>query len=161
MDATRTEQAGALAERASSPPRVRLNRYSFGSTSAIVTSVGLIVGFGAVTASRSVIVSGLLIIALADNITDSLSIHMYQESEHIEGKASFRATLTNFVTRLVVAGTFVALVLVVPPRMVAATVLAWGTLLLASLSFAIARSRKVRAGPEISSTSPSPSSSSW
>jgi hypothetical protein len=47
-----------------------LTRCSFGSTAAIVTSVGLIVGFGAATISRVAIVSALLIVAFADNISD-------------------------------------------------------------------------------------------
>lgn len=148
MDATKAEADGTQAERASSSPGIRLNRYSFGSTSAIVTGVGLIVGIGA-DASRAVIVSGLLIIALADNVSDSLSIHIYQESEHLEGRASFRATLTNFATRVVVAFTFVALVLALPARMLALASVAWGMALLAGLSFALARSRRVRVLPEV------------
>lgn len=65
------------------------NRYSYGGTAAIVTSVGLVVGFGAASLSRSAVVSGLLIIAIADNISDSLSIHVYQESENLESRAPF------------------------------------------------------------------------
>jgi hypothetical protein len=94
------------------PPRP--NRYSYGSTAAIVTSVGLIVGFGAASVAKAAVLSGLLIIALADNLTDALSIHIYQESEGLEGHAAFRATVTNFVARLIVALSFVAVVVVAP-----------------------------------------------
>ena len=38
------------------------------------------------------IVSGLLIVGFADNMTDSLSIHMYQEAEKLEERAAFRVT---------------------------------------------------------------------
>jgi VIT1/CCC1 family predicted Fe2+/Mn2+ transporter len=149
MDATGAKPETVLEERAPARAGARLNRYSFGSTSAIVTSIGLVVGFGAATAPKPAMVSGLLIIALADNITDSLSIHVYQESEHLEGRAAFRATLTNFAARLVVAASFVVLVLASPARLVTPAVLAWGLALLASLTYALARSRGVRAGPEI------------
>ncbi len=80
-----------------------LARFTFGTTSAIVTSAGLIVGLHAAGATRATIVSGLLVIAVADNLSDSLSMHMYQESEHTEARAAFRATVTNFVARLAVA----------------------------------------------------------
>ena len=58
--------------------------FSFGSTSAIVTSMGVIIGLGAATARTATIVSSLLIFAVADNISDSLSIHMYQEAEKLD-----------------------------------------------------------------------------
>ena len=120
---------------------IDLTRISFGSTSAIVTSMGLIVGLDAATASRGALVSSLLIVALADNISDSLSIHVYQESEHLESRAAFRATLTNFMARLVVALTFVVLAIGLPQRALAPVALGWGLLLLGALSAQLARSR--------------------
>lgn len=125
------------------PSRTAARHYSFGSTAAIVTSVGLIVGFGTATVSRATIVSGLVIIAVADNISDSLSIHIYQESENLEARAAFRATLSNFLARFVVAMSFVALVLLLPLSIVAASSLAWGLFLLAALSHGVARTRNV------------------
>jgi len=121
--------------------------YSYGSTAAIVTSVGLIIGFGAAAVSKAAVVSGLLIIAFADNISDSLSIHVYQESENLEGRAAFRATLTNFVARLLVALSFVGIVLVLPMASVVAIV--WGIALLAGLTYVLARHRHVHPSKEI------------
>jgi VIT1/CCC1 family predicted Fe2+/Mn2+ transporter len=146
---THPREEAASSERPAHRPAIKLSRYSFGSTSAIVTSVGLIVGFGAATASRPALVSSLLIVALADNVTDSLSIHVYQESEQLEGRSAFRATLTNFVTRVVVAASFVALVLGVPGSLLPAVSMAWGSLLLASLTWALARARHVSPMGEI------------
>jgi hypothetical protein len=51
---------------------------------------------------------------LADNLTDSLSLHVYQEAERLNGRTAFRATLTNFGARVLVALTFVVIVLVLP-----------------------------------------------
>ena len=105
-------------------------RFSFGGTSAIVTSMGVIIGLGAASAELATVVSGLLIVAFADNLSDSLSIHMYQEAEKLEGRTAFRATLTNFVTRILVA-------------------LGWGCALLASISCMLARARSVGVAPEV------------
>jgi len=63
---------------------IKPTRISFGGTAAIATSMALIVGLDAANAGRTVIVSALLIAAVADNLTDSLSVHMYQESERLE-----------------------------------------------------------------------------
>ena len=123
--------------------------FSFGSTSAVVTSMGLIIGLGTATTRTATIVSGLLIVAVADNITDSLSIHVYQEAEKLEARAAFRATLTNFVARLLVALTFAIIVLVLPDPYAGIVALAWGFLLLAGLSYIVARARNVRPVPEV------------
>jgi vacuolar iron transporter family protein len=128
---------------------IELTRVSFGSTSAIVTSMGLIVGLDVATASRRALVSSLLIVALADNISDSLSIHVYQESERLESRAAFRATLTNFVARLLVALTFVGLAVWLPQWALAPASLGWGLLLLGGLSAQLARDRGVGVGGEI------------
>lgn len=131
------------------PSGTTARHYSFGGTAAIVTSVGLIVGFGAAAVSRATIVNGLLIIALADNISDSLSIHIYQESENLEARAAFRATLTNFIARLLVSMSFVAIVLLLPPWIVTVASLAWGVLLLGALTLGVARLRNVSPWREV------------
>ncbi len=56
-----------------------LRRVSFGAPAAIVTSMALIVGLDAATANKATVVGSLLIAGLADNLTDSLTIHIYQE----------------------------------------------------------------------------------
>src|SRR5512140_2034663 len=78
----------------------RLRRISFGGTAAIVTSMAVIVGLHASAAQKSTIVGSLLIIALADNLTDSLGVHVYQESERLAEREAFRTTVANFTTRL-------------------------------------------------------------
>ena len=64
--------------------------------------------------ARATIVSGLLIAGFADNKTDSLSIHMYQEAEKVKERAALGATFTNFVARILAALTFVVIVPALP-----------------------------------------------
>ncbi len=124
--------------------RTKISNLSFGGTAAIVTSLALIVGLDAATATKRTIVSGLLIVALADNLTDALSMHIYQESERrLQAQEAFRATLSNFVTRLLLALTFVLLVLLLPLNRAIVLSAAWGLLLLVALTWALARERKV------------------
>jgi VIT1/CCC1 family predicted Fe2+/Mn2+ transporter len=126
-----------------------LQGISFGTTAAVVTSMGMSVGLNAATATKSTIVSGLLIIAIADNISDSLSIHVYQESEGLEGRSAFRATITNFLARLCATGTFVGLVIALPSAMMGTVLLVWGLVLLSALTYFLARARGVSVVSEI------------
>ena len=128
---------------------IRTSWISFGGTAAIVTSMGLILGLDAAASSTQSITSVLLIVALTDNLSDSLSVHAYQEAEQLESREAFRSTLANFVTRLLVALSFVVLVITLPRDSLVPVTLVWGFLLLASLTFLIARARGARVGKEI------------
>ena len=128
---------------------ISLPRVSFGAVSAVVTSIGLIVGFGAADISKPTIIAGLLIVGLADNLTNSLSIHIYQESEQLEQHAAFVATLSNFVTRLVISLSFVVLVIAFSSANALLASLGWGVVLLTGLTWFVAKGRNANVPTEI------------
>jgi len=128
---------------------IKPTRISFGGTAAIVTSMALIAGLDAANAGRATMVSALLIAAVADNLTDSLSVHMYQESERLEEREAFVGTLTNFATRLVVCLTFVLIVALFREPAAVAGGIVWGMSLLTVLTYILARHRKVSAVSEV------------
>jgi len=128
---------------------IKTTRISFGGTAAIVTSMALIVGLDAANAGRTAMVSALLIAAVADNLTDSLSVHVYQESERLEEREAFIGTVSNFVTRLVVCLTFVLIVVLFRTHVAAIGGIVWGMLLLTVLTYILARHRKVGAMSEL------------
>ena len=111
--------------------------------------MGLILGLDAATSSQRTIVSSLLIVALADNLTDSLSVHVYQEAERLESHQAFMATAANFVTRLLASLSFVALVIVTPRALLIMVAGLWGFLLLTLLTYRLARARGANVGQEI------------
>lgn len=127
----------------------RLPSVSFGAASAIVTSMGMIVGFGAASVARPTIIAALLIVGLADNVTDSLSIHIYQESENLEQQAAFRATMGNLATRFIISLSFVVLVLIFLGGTMILVCLIWGVLLLATLTWFVAKNRNANAVTEV------------
>ena len=127
----------------------RTSRISYGGTAAIVTSTALINGLSAANATKPVIVSALLIAALADNLTDALSIHIFQESEQLDQKEAFTGTITNFLTRLLLCISFAFLVGWFPLAFAGKVAMAWGMLLLAALTYLVARERKVSPPLEI------------
>jgi len=129
--------------------KIQSRNFSFGGAAAIVTNMGLVIGFDAATATKTTILGGLLIVAIADNLTDSLSIHIYQESEQLEPREAFYSTLTNFAARLLLSLSFVFLVAVLPLGVAVFASIVWGMLLLIGLTYVVARSRKLPVLPEI------------
>ncbi len=127
----------------------RLTTLSYGGTAAIVTGMGLVVAFDAGTSSKAALVSSLLVVAVADNLADSLAIHVYQESENLPSRRAFRSTVANYVTRFLVASSFAILALLTPASSLVPVVLAWGTALLCTLTWFVARGRGVPPGLEV------------
>jgi len=126
-----------------------LKSVSFGSPAAIVTTMGLIVGLDSATATKTAVVGGLLIVAVADNLTDSLSVHIYQEAERLAERQAFRTTVSNYVARLIVSATFAALFVALPTSVAVYACLIWGFFLLSGLSYLLAKARHARALSEI------------
>jgi hypothetical protein len=126
-----------------------LRRLSFGGPAAIVTSMALIVGLGTATTAKAAIIGSLLVIGLADNLTDSLSVHIYQEAERLAHRQALRTTIANYVARLTVTASFVLLVLLLPMQAAAFAAVVWGIFLLSGLSYLLATARQISATGEI------------
>ena len=116
-----------------------LTKYSFGATSAIVTSLAFIVSLSGSPAPRTPIIGSLLVLAVADNVTDSLGIHIFQESDLKSRSVVNASTLSNFATRLLLVLSFIAIVYTLPIVAALAVSLAWGLSILVALSYLIAK----------------------
>jgi vacuolar iron transporter family protein len=82
--------------------------FSFGLTSGIITTLGLIVGLDSASHSVKIIISGILIIALADSLSDALGIHMSEESDvKNTSKKVWESTISTFIFKLVFALSFI------------------------------------------------------
>lgn len=117
---------------------------SFGLTSGVITTLGLMVGLHSGSHSRTIVIGGILTIAVADAMSDALGIHISEESKSsVPPRQIWEATVATFLAKFVIAVTFVVPVLVLPlDRAVVISVL-WGLLLLSGLSFFIARTQAV------------------
>jgi vacuolar iron transporter family protein len=119
----------------------RAARYSFGATSAIITNLALITALTASSSGRASIIGGLLIIALADNISDALGIHIHQETEYAKASEVWFSTFTNFTARLLISTVFIILVLLLPLPTAILFSLIYGMAVLAIISFIVAREK--------------------
>ncbi len=122
---------------------ININKFSIGATAAITTSMGLIAGLTQGDTAKTGIVTGLLIIAVADNISDTLGLHIYKESEGASDRDVNSFTYGNFFVRLLLVTTFVLIVLSFSSLTAFIISSVWGLLLLAILSYLIAKSKKI------------------
>ena len=115
-----------------------LTKYSFGATSAIVTSLAFIVSLSGNVEPRMPIIGSLLVFAVADNISDSLGIHIFQESDLKKPSIVNTSTLSNFATRFFVILSFIAIVYLAPTQAAVIISAIWGISILMTLSYLIA-----------------------
>jgi len=114
-------------------------RFSFGATSAIITNLGLIIGFDSLTNPKSSIIGSILVIAIADNISDTLGMHVYQESQKLSHQEALSSTFSNYASRLLISLLFVLIIYVFPMKLAVLLSLIYGLLVLLVTSYFIAR----------------------
>ena len=115
---------------------------SFGLTSAVITTLGLMVGLHSGTHSKIVVLAGILTIAIADAFSDALGIHVSEEADNTNtAKQIWGATVATFLTKFLVAMTFVVPVLLLSLSAAIVVNLIWGMSILSVLSYIIAKSQ--------------------
>lgn len=118
---------------------------SFGLTSAVITTLGLMVGLHSGTGSKLVVIGGVCTIAIADAFSDALGIHVSEESENVHtARQIWIATIATFVAKFFFALTFIVPVILLPLSTAIYVSLLWGLSILAILSFLMARAKRER-----------------
>lgn len=119
--------------------------FSFGSTSGIITTLGLMVGLHAGTRSKLAVIGGILTIAIADAFSDALGIHISEESENKHTtKEIWESTAATFLSKFVFAITFLVPVLWLELPTAIVVSVAWGLSLLGLFSFYIAKTQNAK-----------------
>jgi len=118
--------------------------FSFGATSAVITGLAVIIGLSRSANPVIGITTALVVIAIADNISDSFGIHIHQEAQKESVKEVRKTTLTNFVTRVAVVSIFVLLVILLPVKAAIALSIFFGMAVISIISYLIAKERKAK-----------------
>lgn len=119
--------------------------FSFGLTSGIITTLGVIVGLHSSTHSKLVVIGGIIIIAVADAFSDALGIHISEESENKHlSKEIWISTFSTFLSKFVFALTFIIPVLLFKLSTAIIISVIWGLLVLGIFSFKIAQEQKAK-----------------
>jgi len=123
---------------------------SFGLTSGVITTLGLLVGLSAGTSSRLAVIGGVFTIAVADSLSDALGIHVSEEAEGVHSKRDvWISTIATFASKLSMALTFAIPVILLDLDTAVVVSILWGALALSLLSWNLARSQSVKAGPVV------------
>ena len=112
----------------------------FGATSGVITTLGLITGLNAGTQSITAVLGGILVIAVADSMSDALGIHLAEEADPAtDHEHVWQATITTFITKFVFALSFVVPLLLLPLGPAVFASIVWGMLVIIVLSYFLAR----------------------
>jgi VIT1/CCC1 family predicted Fe2+/Mn2+ transporter len=114
--------------------------FSFGLTSGVITTLGLMIGLHSGTHSKIAVIGGILTIAIADAFSDALGIHISEESEGAHStKEVWESTIATFLAKFIIALTFIVpvLVLALSTAMIASIV--YGLVAVCALSYALAK----------------------
>jgi hypothetical protein len=99
----------------------------FGATSGVITTIGLIAGLHAGTGSLAAVLGGILVIAVADAMSDALGIHLAEEADpNATPQHIWAATISTFIAKFVFAITFAIPVLLLPLWPAVLASVAWG-----------------------------------
>jgi VIT1/CCC1 family predicted Fe2+/Mn2+ transporter len=124
--------------------------FSFGLTSGVITTLGLMVGLSSGTASKLAVIGGILIIAIADSLSDALGIHMSEESENKHSvKEIWQSTLSTFISKFAFAITFVVPVFLFELSTAVIVSIIWGLSLITVFSYIVAIEQKRKASKMI------------
>ena len=118
---------------------------SFGMTSGIITTLGLMVGLHSGTHLKIAVVGGILTIAVADAFSDALGIHMSEESErkHTDREV-WQSTLSTFFFKFIFALSFLIPLLLLELQTAIIVAVIWGLSALCILSLHISKGKRSR-----------------
>ena len=115
---------------------------SFGLTSGVITTLGMIVGVNASTSSRLAVIAAIVAIAIADAFSDAVAMHVSEESEGVHARKDiWDATVATFLTKFIFALTFVIPIWFLPLDIAVIADVIWGILIMTSFNIFLARSQ--------------------
>jgi len=119
--------------------------FSFGLTSGIITTLGLMVGLPSGTHSKLIVIGGVLTIAIADAFSDALGIHISEESEnkHIT-REIWESTISTFLSKFIFALAFIVPLLLFQFSTAIIVNIMCGLFSLGIISFFIAKEQKTK-----------------
>lgn len=115
----------------------------FGITSGVITTLGLLVGLNSGTHEKLAVIGGVIVIAIADALSDAFGAHVSQEAKEGHSiRSLWEISYSTFLTKLIVALTFVIPVLIFSLDLAVIIAVIWGMFLLGIFSYIIAKNQK-------------------
>ncbi len=116
---------------------------SFGVSSGVLTTIGLIVGLYASTTSAIIVLGGILTIAIADSASDGFGMHLSQEAQNQKNKSTvWEAASSTFFAKLLIALSFTIPIILLDLLLAVIVSVTWGIILLSITSYILAKQQK-------------------
>ena len=116
--------------------------FSFGLTSGIIGTLGLMVGLHSTTDSQLVVIGGILIIAISEGFSESVSMHFSKEFENSYNKIQiWQSTISTFLGKFIFSSIFVIPVILLELHQAIVVSIMFGLYLLFVVSLIAARKR--------------------
>ncbi|MBT5338661.1 hypothetical protein HN643_04510 [Candidatus Falkowbacteria bacterium] len=120
--------------------------FGFGLTTGIITTLGLIIGLAFSTGDKTIVLAGILTIAIADSLSDALGIHISEEATNQKSnKAIWTATISTLATKFIFALTFIIPILLFTLTTAVIISIVWALVAISLFSFYIAKTNKKKA----------------
>jgi predicted adenylyl cyclase CyaB len=114
-------------------------KFSYGISSAVLTTLGVIVGLNSATASQIAVIGGIVAVAIADSLSDSMGMYAAKTTERgVSSAVAFRNALNVFLGKFIFTLTFIIPFIIFPFSFAIYTCIAWGLILLTFVNFQIA-----------------------
>ncbi len=115
----------------------------FGITSGVITTLGLIIGLYSSRNSKIVIIGGIIIIAVADSLSDAFGIHISEEYASKEKEKNiWLATFSTLFFKFIFAITFIIPFLFFKLSFAIILDIIWGFILISIFSYHSAKKHK-------------------
>ena len=115
----------------------------FGSTSGIITTLGLIVGLSSGTHLKSAVIGGILIIAIADSLSDAFGIHISEEAENKHThREVWLSTLATLLSKFIFASLFIIPVLLFDLNIAVIVSIIWALFVIGLISYYLAKQQQ-------------------
>lgn len=116
---------------------------SFGISSGVLTTIGLIVGLYASTTSAIIVLGGILTIAIADSASDGFGMHLSQEAQNQKDKSTvWEAASSTFFAKLLITLSFTIPIILLDLILAVIISVSWGIILLSITSYILAKQQK-------------------
>lgn len=122
---------------------------SFGLTSAVITTMGLMLGLNSATSSKLAVVGGVVSLAFADGFSDAVAVHTLVEAEGKKGRQVWEAAFSTFLAKFFLPLIFLIPLLFFELSQAILFSIAVGLALLIGLAFMIAKIQKEKASSVI------------
>lgn len=115
---------------------------SFGITSSVITTLGIIVGMHAGTDLKHGIIVAILIIASADSLADACGIHFSEQARGASHHECFVASVSTFVGKLFFALSFLVPILLFETHRAIVIDIIYGLIVLTIQGFLVAKAHR-------------------